>query len=48
MEGGQIASDIRTVLSEPSDPSAAPAAARLADDPVYNALLRNNLRCDNA
>ncbi|MGO9046450.1 MAG: M20/M25/M40 family metallo-hydrolase [Xanthobacteraceae bacterium] len=37
MEGGRIASDIRTVLSEPS---AAPAAARLADDPVYNALLR--------
>src|SRR5262249_9392838 len=40
MEGGQIASDIRAVLSDPSDPSATPAAARLADDPVYNALLR--------
>jgi acetylornithine deacetylase/succinyl-diaminopimelate desuccinylase-like protein len=40
IEGGQTASDIRTVLSDPSDPSAAPAAARLADDPAYNALLR--------
>jgi acetylornithine deacetylase/succinyl-diaminopimelate desuccinylase-like protein len=40
IEGGQVASDIRTVLSDPSDPSAAPAAARLADDPAYNALLR--------
>jgi acetylornithine deacetylase/succinyl-diaminopimelate desuccinylase-like protein len=40
IEGGQAASDIRTVLSDPSDPSATPAAARLADDPAYNALLR--------
>jgi acetylornithine deacetylase/succinyl-diaminopimelate desuccinylase-like protein len=40
MEGGQIASDIRAVLSSPPDPSAAPAAARLTEDPVYNALLR--------
>jgi acetylornithine deacetylase/succinyl-diaminopimelate desuccinylase-like protein len=40
MEGGQIAADIRTVLSDPSDPAAAPAAARLAENPVYNALLR--------
>jgi acetylornithine deacetylase/succinyl-diaminopimelate desuccinylase-like protein len=37
MEGGQVASDIRALLS---DPSAAEAAARLSDDPAYNALLR--------
>jgi acetylornithine deacetylase/succinyl-diaminopimelate desuccinylase-like protein len=40
MEGGQIASDVRAVLSDPSDPAAEQAAARLGDDPVYNALLR--------
>jgi acetylornithine deacetylase/succinyl-diaminopimelate desuccinylase-like protein len=40
IEGGQIASDIRMVLSDPSAASAAPAATRLADDPAYNALLR--------
>jgi acetylornithine deacetylase/succinyl-diaminopimelate desuccinylase-like protein len=37
MEGGQVASDIRALLS---DPSAAEVAARLSDDPAYNALLR--------
>jgi acetylornithine deacetylase/succinyl-diaminopimelate desuccinylase-like protein len=40
MEGGQVAADIRAVLADPSDQSAAPAAARLSDDPIYNALLR--------
>jgi acetylornithine deacetylase/succinyl-diaminopimelate desuccinylase-like protein len=40
MEGGQVASDIRTILAAPSDPSMATAAARLTEDPVYNALLR--------
>jgi acetylornithine deacetylase/succinyl-diaminopimelate desuccinylase-like protein len=40
IEGGQIASDVRTVLSGPSDPASEPAAARLADDPSYNAQLR--------
>ena len=40
IEGGQIASDVRTVLSDPSDPSTEQAAARLADDPSYNAQLR--------
>jgi acetylornithine deacetylase/succinyl-diaminopimelate desuccinylase-like protein len=40
MEGGQVTSDIHALLSDSSDPSAAPAAGRLAEDPVYNALLR--------
>jgi acetylornithine deacetylase/succinyl-diaminopimelate desuccinylase-like protein len=38
IEGGQIALDMRTMLSDPSGSSA--AAARLADDPAYNALMR--------
>jgi acetylornithine deacetylase/succinyl-diaminopimelate desuccinylase-like protein len=40
MEGGQVASDIQAILSNSSDPPATPAAGRLTDDPVYNALLR--------
>jgi acetylornithine deacetylase/succinyl-diaminopimelate desuccinylase-like protein len=36
IEGGRIAADIHTVLSGSSDP----AAARLSEDPAYNALLR--------
>jgi acetylornithine deacetylase/succinyl-diaminopimelate desuccinylase-like protein len=40
IEGGQIAADIGTVLSASSDPAASMAAARLSDDPAYNALLR--------
>jgi acetylornithine deacetylase/succinyl-diaminopimelate desuccinylase-like protein len=37
IEGGQIAADIRTVLSGSPDPA---TAARLSDDPAYNAILR--------
>jgi acetylornithine deacetylase/succinyl-diaminopimelate desuccinylase-like protein len=40
IEGGQIAADIRTVLSGSPDPATSAAAARLSDDPAYNALLR--------
>jgi acetylornithine deacetylase/succinyl-diaminopimelate desuccinylase-like protein len=40
IEGGQIAADIRTVLSGSPDPATSAAAARLSDDPAYNAILR--------
>ena len=39
MEGGQVAEDLRTVLSGESD-SASAAAARLSANPLYNAQLR--------
>jgi acetylornithine deacetylase/succinyl-diaminopimelate desuccinylase-like protein len=39
LEGGQIAEDMRAVLSDKPD-VAAPAAARLSAHPGYNALLR--------
>src|SRR5206468_7428909 len=39
MEGGQVAEDLRAVLSGESDPAAA-AAARLSANSFYNAQLR--------